>query len=215
MEEDGVTIVSAKVLPNHDDDDDDDDENGQENERSFDEEEDLSLLRDGRQDTLPLTTNHVLLPSSSSDIEEDIDEIPSTSRPFRVVDILHKNLLPDVGVVIGDFPLVEGEFTMKLLKFVLLTFASIAIVHELVKNFTDDRDRAMTLRTIWKYDTNLIISDCVVFFVVGRMWRQRGVDHLAWIIPMIVCNIYFECQTYFTWIRHSVSLFEIHCLWPW
>jgi hypothetical protein len=171
----------------------------------FDEEEDMALLLDAPDDTLPLTN-----PPST-----ETDEISSTPPPYRMVGILHTNLLPDAGVVIAGFPLVEGEFTVKLLKFVLLTFGSIALVHELVKNFTDDRDRTMTLSTIWRYDTNLIIMDCVVYFMVGRMWRQRGIDHLAWIIPIMVCNIYFECQTYFPWIRHSVSLFEIHCLWPW
>jgi hypothetical protein len=169
-----------------------------------DEEEDMALL-DGELDTLPLT-------HAASTV--DPDELPSTPS-FRLVDILHRNLLPDAGVVVAGFPLVEGEFTVKLLKFILLTFGSIALVHEMVKNFTDDRDRAMTLSTIWRYDTNLIVMDCVVYFLVGRMWRQRGIDHMAWIIPIVVCNIYFECQTYFTWIRHSVSLFEIHCLWPW
>jgi hypothetical protein len=205
MEEEGLTIGAH-------DEKGDLNENGNSNSSNnnnaqmFDEEEDMALLRDPPDDTLPLTNP----PSTEAD-----DEITSTPQPFRMVAFLHKNLLPDAGVVIAGFPLVEGDFTVKLLKFVLLTFGSIALVHELVKNFTDDRDRIMTLSSIWRYDTNLIITDCVVYFVVGRMWRQQGVDHLAWIIPMMVCNIYFECQTYFPWIRHSVSLFEIHCLWPW
>lgn len=201
MEDEGLTIGAHEKG--------DLNENGSNNNNNnnmFDEEEDMALLRDAPDDTLPLTNP----PSTEAD-----DEIPSTPQPFRMVGFLHKNLLPDAGVVIAGFPLVEGEFTVKLLKFVLLTFGSIALVHELVKNFTDDRDRIMTLSTIWRYDTNLIITDCVVYFVVGRMWRQQGIDHLAWIIPLMVCNIYFECQTYFPWIRHSVSLFEIHCLWPW
>jgi hypothetical protein len=194
MEEEGLTIETPAKGPVKLD----------ENVPTYDEDEDMALLEQEHDDTLPLTNPPLT----------EADEIPSTP-PLSMIGILNTNLLPDAGVVVAGFPMVEGVFTVKLLKFVLLTFGSIAIVHEMVKNFTDDRDRAMTLTTIWRYDTNLIVMDCVVYFLVGRMWRQRGVDHLAWIIPVVVCNIYFECQTYFSWIQHSVSLFEIHCLWPW
>jgi hypothetical protein len=32
---------------------------------------------------------------------------------------------------------------------------------------------------------------------------------------MIVCNVYFESQNYFPWLQHSVTLFQMHCVWPW
>lgn len=140
---------------------------------------------------------------------------PTTSTWEKIVQVLHWNFLPEQRMVIGDFPLVEGEFTMKFLKFLLLTFASIAIVHKIVALYFEDRDQKMTLFHIWHFDTNLIVMDSLVYFVVGRMWKQRGVDHLAWILPIVVCNVYFESQNYIGWLQHSVSLFEIHCLWPW
>lgn len=65
------------------------------------------------------------------------------------------------------------------------------------------------------FDGNLIVLDCVIFFLVGRLWRQRGVDHLGWIIPMVVCNVYFESQPYFPWLSHSLTLYQMHCVWPW
>lgn len=202
MEEDiGITVSKKGPLRRREDD------------TRPDEEEDVALLDEESSPATTGTTN-VNNDGRASDGES---EIPSTapSNWNRVVGVLHKNLLPDHGVVIAGFPLVEGEFTVKLLKFVLLTFGMIALVHKIVEGFTDDRDRSMTLFHIWRYDTNLIAMDAVVFFLVGRLWRQRGVDHLAWILPVIVCNIYFECQTYITWLQHSVSLFEIHCVWPW
>lgn len=145
------------------------------------------------------------------------EDVSSTSlSPFqRTIGILHTTLITDQGIVVRDFPLVEGEFTIKFVKFLLLTFGSISLVHVIVARIFDDRDRSMTLWHIWHFDTNLIVMDSLLFFVVGRMWKQRGVDHLAWILPMVVCNIYFECQNYIGWLQHSVSLFEVHCLWPW
>jgi hypothetical protein len=136
---------------------------------------------------------------------------PDGDRP----NFLHKTLLPDNGISIGNHPLVEGSFTIKLLKFILLTFGSIAFVHTLVAKFTDDRDRSLKLWHIWVFDGNLIVTDCVVFFLVGRLHRQRGVDHLAWILPMILCNLYFESQTFFPWLQHSLTLYQMHCIWPW
>ena len=173
---------------------------------SYDE-EDVALLDDNDN---PLTTTDTMDPTTT-------EEIPSTppTRWQRAVNILHKNLLPDQGIVIAGFPMVEGEFTIKLVKFVLLTFFSIAVVHKIVEHYISDRDRSMTLFHIWRFDTNLIVMDCVFFFLVGRLWKQNGVDHLAWLLPMIVCNIYFESQAYIPWLQHSVSLFEIHCIWPW
>ena len=174
--------------------------------------EDIALLDEESSPMTPAEFDHVPAPVSSEEVE--IRSTPPTHWD-RAVGILHKNLLPDLEVIVAWFPMVEGEFTVKLLKFVLLTFGSIALVHTTVKHITDDRDRSMTLFHIWRYDTNLIVMDCVVFFLVGRLWRQVGVDCLAWILPMTICNIYFQCHPYISWLQHSVSLFEIHCVWPW
>mmetsp|Transcript_114433 Transcript_114433/g.171116 ORF Transcript_114433/g.171116 Transcript_114433/m.171116 type:complete len:348 (+) Transcript_114433:82-1125(+) len=127
----------------------------------------------------------------------------------------NKTLLPDKGIAIRDFPIVEGATTVKFLKFIILTFASIALVHVIIKRITNDRDKTMLLWHIWVFDSNLIVLDCAVFFVVGRLWRQRGVDHLAWLLPMIVCNVYFQSQHYFKWMQQSLTLYNMHCVWPW
>ena len=130
---------------------------------------------------------------------------------------LHKTLLRDGGVSIRSHPLVEGSFTMKLLKFIFLTFLSITFVHLIVAHLEilGDRDRNLKLEYIWKYEGDLIVFDSVVFFLVGRLWKQKGVDHLAWILPLLLCNVYFESQQFFSWLRHSVTLYEMHCIWPW
>lgn len=176
-----------------------------------------SSIRYDEEDVALLEGDNPAASVLDSDVSQGTDEIPSTplSRGQRAVAVLHKNLLPDQGVVLAGFPLVEGEFTVKLLKFVLLTFLSIVLVHKIVEAYFTDRDKSMTLFHIWRFDTNLIVMDSIVFFLVGRIWKQRGVDHLAWILPMIVCNIYFECHAYIPWLQHSFSLFEIHCIWPW
>ncbi|KAL3927776.1 MAG: hypothetical protein SGBAC_012937 [Bacillariaceae sp.] len=128
-----------------------------------------------------------------------------------------KTLLPDAGISIRGHLVVDGEFTVKLLKFLAFTFGFIALFHIIVASvpLLADRDKNLKLWHIWRYEGNLIVFDSVVFFLVGRLWKQRGVDHLGWIIPMLIANVYYESQHFISWLRHSVTLYEMHCIWPW
>jgi hypothetical protein len=160
-------------------------------------------------------------------IEEDADDnvvdddvIPEPNRDEALpqeagLNILDKTLLPDSGISIRDHPLVEGSFTVKLLKFITMTFGAIALVHVIVEKVFSDRDKSLKLWHIWVFDGNLIVMDSVVFFLVGRLWKQRGIDRLGWILPVILSNAYFESQNFFPWLQHSVTLFQMHCVWPW
>lgn len=65
------------------------------------------------------------------------------------------------------------------------------------------------------YDGNYIILDIMVFYVVGRLFRQRGVDHLGWILTSWLAAFYTSWTTTFQFLRYSVSLYEMHCKWPW
>jgi hypothetical protein len=64
------------------------------------------------------------------------------------------------------------------------------------------------------YDGNYIILDIMVFYVVGRLFRQRGVDHLAWVLISWLAAFYTSWTTTFAFLRYSVSLYEMHCKWP-
>ncbi|VEU42195.1 unnamed protein product [Pseudo-nitzschia multistriata] len=129
---------------------------------------------------------------------------------------LHKTLLTDEGIAFRGFPLLESSgFSTKLLKFVCWTFLSICLVHLVVAQFFDDRDMFLRLSYVWKYEGDLIVRDCFVFFVVGRLWEKPGIDHLAWMGTALVANIYFESQNYIWFLQHSVTLFQMHCMWPW
>ncbi len=53
------------------------------------------------------------------------------------------------------------------------------------------------------------------FFVVGRLFRKNGIDNLAFVLVLFTSAIYTSTEYKFRFLRYSVSLFEIHCLWPW
>lgn len=127
----------------------------------------------------------------------------------------HKTMFSDKGISICGAPIVEGAGAVKLIKFILLTLGSIVLVHVIVAKITTDRDMTRKLWQMWMFESNLIVLDCIAFFVVGRLWRQRGVDHLAWVLPVVACNVFFESQHFFWWMQNSVSLYAMHCVWPW
>jgi len=153
--------------------------------------------------------------------------------------ICYKTLFPDnKGIYVCGYPLLDhkndlttnqddhhhqdqdpttNNIPIKLLKFILLTFVMIGMVHVIVAALFNDRDRALTLRHIWVFEGDLIVRDCLVFFVVGRLYHptSRGIDHLAWMGTAILANLYFESQNFVGFLQHSVSLYEIHCIWPW
>lgn len=51
----------------------------------------------------------------------------------------------------------------------------------------------------------------MVFFCVGRLFRQRSIDHLAWFLPLTSMVIYLSVSEH----HYSLSLFQLHCIWPW
>ena len=83
----------------------------------------------------------------------------------------------------------EIKFIMQFLKFVTWTFLLIGIMHAIVPHITDDRDINLKLWHIWVFDGQLIISDLLIFFIVGRMYQHTvGIDHVAFILYAILAN---------------------------
>jgi hypothetical protein len=141
--------------------------------------------------------------------------VGSKQTPNTVTQLLHKNLLPDQGIHLRGYPILEGPFTMKLLKFILWTFLLTAVIHVVVGNLFSDRDKSLRLWHIWVFEGDLMVRDTVVFFLVGRMWQKSGIDHLSFIGTAILANLYFEAQNFVPFLQHSVSLYQMHCIWPW
>lgn len=78
-----------------------------------------------------------------------------------------------------------------------------------------ENDPTLRLRDVWRYEGNLIVTDCMFYFVVGRLWRQRGIDHFQWLSIMTLSMMYSSAITNFHMFQHAFTLFEMHCRWPW
>ena len=60
-----------------------------------------------------------------------------------------------------------------------------------------------------------ILMDTLFFFIVGRLYRQRGVDHIAWLSTMLASGLFTSLETYVPFLQNSVTLYAMHCIWPW
>lgn len=81
-------------------------------------------------------------------------------------------------------------------------------------NFQDwEHKESFTLERFWTYESTQIVSDATVFFVVARLWRQRGVDHAAWLLCLTASNLFMSFLPKFRFLQASVSLYAMHCQW--
>mmetsp|Transcript_1541 Transcript_1541/g.2176 ORF Transcript_1541/g.2176 Transcript_1541/m.2176 type:complete len:403 (-) Transcript_1541:190-1398(-) len=134
---------------------------------------------------------------------------------LRFQRFLHTCAIPDNRASINGIQLVEGPFAVKLLKFVAVTFAGISFMHWFVRQMQWENRKQYTLEMFWTYESTMVVVDATFFFLIARLHKQKGVDHLAWIMVAFLANIYASFITDFRFLQHSVTLFEMHCTWPW
>jgi hypothetical protein len=60
----------------------------------------------------------------------------------------------------------------------------------------------LLLRDVWQYEANAIFMDSLVFFTVGRLWQQRGVDNLEFIGIAMAANVYTSYVATFPMFRY-------------
>ena len=129
---------------------------------------------------------------------------------------LSSNILPDNRFELYGHRIVDGPAAVKFLKLLVLTFVSITVTFHYVRWVGYlEHDSRYTLQDFWHYEATLVVCDILVFFVVGRLYRQRGVDHFDWLSMALLCNLYSSYSSLFPFLKHSATLYEMHCRWPW
>lgn len=147
---------------------------------------------------------------------EGVDqELPADETTPTGTSFFHQTLFPDTDWKISGRVVIEGGFPVQLTKFLLLTIGGIVWLHWLVSHRQRHRDETLTVGQLWVFDLGLIVSDALIFFLVGRLWKQQGVDHLQWVGILLICNLFMEIQHYVPWLQHSLTMYEIHCTWSW
>lgn len=126
------------------------------------------------------------------------------------------NFISDGSYRLRGLPLLDGVESMRLTKFTFWSIALILIVHPFIRWVGWENDANFTLHDFFLYDFHHVLLDIVVFFFVGRLYKRRGVDSFfPYLIPMFAGSIYPSMLTDVWFLRHSASMYEIVCHWPW
>lgn len=181
-----------------------------------DDEDDLDLLMDEEEPREGSKGSYHLVRLSdgeSASVGSSCDEsfLPGNNK---YIQLLHRNLVSDSCFTIGSVKVLDGVEAVRLVKFIVLTFCGILTAHYFVRLVDWEHDKDYTIQDMLMYDVNYIILDIGVFFMVGRLFQKRGVDDLAWIGIACMAMFYQSWTTTRTFLRYSVSLYEIHCVWP-
>jgi hypothetical protein len=157
------------------------------------------------------------------DLLDEEGDPESTSRSSqqrsesRVIRVVHQPWIADEKFIMwGDEQLFDGIGAVRLIKFFVLTAVVICLTHEFVRLFDIEHDSQYSYSEMILYDGPGIVSDTVVFFFVGRLHgKLMSVDHLAWVLVVLAGSVFMSLETTVSWLRHSFTLREIHCSWPW
>ena len=158
----------------------------------------------------------------SNEEEEENDRVTMDNAPDERIPsvqlhqiFLCRTLLPDDRFHIYGLRIVDGPEVIKLLKFAVFTYFSIYASYKMVRWIDWEHDAHFTLDNFWTYESVDVAMDTFFFFFVGRLYKQRGVDHLAWVLTVVASNIYSSYITNLSFLQHSFTLYEMHCRWPW
>jgi len=122
--------------------------------------------------------------------------------------------LPDEAPTLYGHALLEGPFAVKWLKFVGVTLLGICFMHWFIRQMNWEHRQNYTLQQFYTYESTMTVVDATVFFTVARLHRQRGVDHVAFLIVLFAATFYASYVTTFSFLQHSFTLYEMHCRWP-
>jgi hypothetical protein len=146
--------------------------------------------------------------------DEEIEDVLPTDDSASWEHAFHRTLLPDDRFAVAGIPFLEGPTAVKLLKFLIFTAEGIVVLFHVIRWMDWEYDGHLTLRNVLVYEGNLIAADAIVFFLVGRLHLQNGVDHAAWLFWAALANLYSSYITSFNFLQHSFTLYEVHCTWP-
>lgn len=176
------------------------------------------LNRDGLSDPVGCVdessaTTGSLSSTGSSSFTLNVANTTVHSKAYR---FLHeKTLLPDNSFHIHNIKIVDGPAGVKLLKFAALTYLSIYVMFETVRWIDWENDPTYTFKSFWQYESADVAMDVLFFYIVGRLYNQRGVDHLAWVLAVIFSNVFYCSITNVWFMQHSITWYEMRYKWPW
>mmetsp|Transcript_1983 Transcript_1983/g.2823 ORF Transcript_1983/g.2823 Transcript_1983/m.2823 type:complete len:502 (+) Transcript_1983:125-1630(+) len=112
----------------------------------------------------------------------------------------------------------DTKQTIHLLKFLFSTQASIAIFHYIIRYMKWENDVDYTIYSFVLYDLHHVTLDSTVFYTIGRLYHIHDNHHLypCLLLSLFCLSCIFASLSNEVWfLRHSLSVYEVMCNWPW
>lgn len=107
-----------------------------------------------------------------------------------------------------------GPEILRYLRFLLISILGIVYIHQVVRWMNWEHDTDLTLRDLVLYDGHAIVADTVLFFIIGRLYKENT----SWLwtaVAMFISPTYVSWSYTLSFLQHSLTLYEMHCEWPW
>ncbi|GFH61622.1 hypothetical protein CTEN210_18098 [Chaetoceros tenuissimus] len=134
----------------------------------------------------------------------------------RALHILDANFIPDEKLThIKGIQIFESVQAVRLLKFIVMTFVSMLIMHAIVRALDWEHDVYYSIRDFFHYDFGTAILYTTVLGIIGRVHDKKGVDRLSFFLPLLIGSILTSASTNIEFLRNSITFYNVSCTWPW
>lgn len=121
-------------------------------------------------------------------------------------------------VVLAQLPAVtDSLFVFNFSCFLSFTIITILLFHLLIKHvLVWEHRQSLIIPDLLAFDGPSIVQDSLVFFLVGRLYQIKRVALLLEMASIAILSaLYTSWIPQFSFLQHSVTLYEMHCTWPW
>ena len=135
------------------------------------------------------------------------------------------NLVNDLTILRGyrrlcqvdqDLDVDDGGITLiKLIKLWIVVIGGILITHPFVRWMNWEIDDNYTISDFFLFDFTAVLFDMLFYFVVGRCSKVNIDKLFPWGSFIVLGCIYPSIANDFAFLRHSLSMYEMMCNWPW
>jgi hypothetical protein len=146
--------------------------------------------------------------------DEIFRKCSSRKRLWEILKICAcKNAFPDDLTHFRGFQVIESIETVRILKFLVVTTILMMTNYAIVRGLEWENDEYYSLVDFFVFDFVNVMVYSVVFAVVGRIGKKKGVDRLVFIVPTMFASIATSASTNISFLRSDITMYSISCVW--
>ena len=124
-----------------------------------------------------------------------------------------KNAFPDDLTHFRRFQVIESIETVRILKFLVVTTILMMTNYAIVRGLEWENDEYYSLVDFFVFDFVNVMVYSVVFAIVGRIGKRKGVDRLVFILPTMFASIATSASTNISFLQSDITMYSVSCSW--